>query len=208
MKLSTGTSQPTSVTVKPAAQSIEQTMVLPISWMSPATVPATATPRVRAALLGRVEGGLQDGHRGLHGLGPLDQLGQEELAAAEEVADLLDALDEALVEDVDGGQAGVEALLRPARRPPRARRRGRSASSARRDQLTLQPPRNDSVRDPANALLSPPARQHPGGSPGAHEGPAAEVRAKRLQNDCGGGKRRGAPEPAAARWGCALRNKA
>ncbi len=34
---------------------------------------------------------------------------------AEEVADLLDALDEALVEDVGGGQAGVEALLGEAR---------------------------------------------------------------------------------------------
>ena len=46
MKASTGTSQPMSVTVKPAALIIEQTMVLPISWMSPATVPARATPRV------------------------------------------------------------------------------------------------------------------------------------------------------------------
>ncbi len=46
MKVSTGTSQPTSVTVNPAAESILQTMVLPISWMSPATVPATATPAV------------------------------------------------------------------------------------------------------------------------------------------------------------------
>jgi len=44
-KASTGTSQPTSVTVNPAAESIEQTIVLPISWMSPATVPATAVPR-------------------------------------------------------------------------------------------------------------------------------------------------------------------
>ena len=64
-----------------------------------------------AALLGGVQGGLQDGHGGLHGLGALDQLGQEELALAEEVADLLDALDEALVEDVGRREAGVEALL-------------------------------------------------------------------------------------------------
>ena len=45
-KVSTATSQPMSVTVKPAAESMEHTIVLPISWMSPATVPATATPRV------------------------------------------------------------------------------------------------------------------------------------------------------------------
>ena len=43
-KASGATSQPTSVTSKPAAVSIEQTIVLPISWMSPATVPATAMP--------------------------------------------------------------------------------------------------------------------------------------------------------------------
>ena len=43
-KASGATSQPTSVTSKPAAESIEQTIVLPISWMSPATVPATAMP--------------------------------------------------------------------------------------------------------------------------------------------------------------------
>src|SRR5450756_254990 len=64
-----------------------------------------------AAPAGGVDGGLQDGHGGLHGLGALDQLGEEELALAEEVADLLDAAHEALVEDVAGGQAGVEALL-------------------------------------------------------------------------------------------------
>ena len=79
--------------------------------MSPATVPATATPSGSAAAAGGVDGGLQDGHGGLHRLGALDQLGEEELALAEEVADLLDALDEALVEDVAGGEAGVEALL-------------------------------------------------------------------------------------------------
>ena len=89
-----------------------QTIVLPISWMSPATVPATATPSVLRLAAGGVDGGLQDGHGGLHGLGALDQLGEEELALAEEVADLLDALDEALVEDVAGGETGVEALLR------------------------------------------------------------------------------------------------
>ena len=52
-----------------------------------------------------------DGHGGLHGLGPLHQLGEEELALTEEVADLLDALDEALVEDVGGRETGVKALL-------------------------------------------------------------------------------------------------
>jgi len=60
-KLSIGTSQPTSVTAKPAAESIEQTIVLPISWMSPATVPATAVPR-DVAPAGGVDGRLQDGH--------------------------------------------------------------------------------------------------------------------------------------------------
>ncbi len=88
-----------------------QTMVLPISWMSPATVPATALPRRLAAFLARVERGLQHGDGGLHGLGALDQLGEEELALAEEVADLFDALHEALVEDVAGLQTRVETLL-------------------------------------------------------------------------------------------------
>jgi hypothetical protein len=60
-----------------------------------------------AAFLGGVQGGLQDGHGGLHGLGALDQLGQEELAFAEELADGLDALDEALVEDVGRREARV-----------------------------------------------------------------------------------------------------
>ncbi len=63
------------------------------------------------AAAGGVEGGLQDAHRGLHRLRPLHQLGEEELAAPEELADLLDALHETGVEDVAGGQAGVEALL-------------------------------------------------------------------------------------------------
>ncbi len=110
-KVSTGTSQPTSVTVKPAALSMLQTIVLPISWMSPATVPATATPSERLAPPAASRAGCKDGDRGLHRLGPLDELGEEELAAGEEVADLLDALDEAQVEDVDRGKAGVEALL-------------------------------------------------------------------------------------------------
>ncbi len=61
MKVSTGTSQPTSVTEKPAAESIEQTIVLPISWMSPATVPATADAHRGAPGAGGVEGRLQDG---------------------------------------------------------------------------------------------------------------------------------------------------
>ena len=64
-----------------------------------------------AASAGGVDGRLEHGDGGLHGLGALDQLGEEELALAEEVADLFDALDEALVEDVAGGQAGVETLL-------------------------------------------------------------------------------------------------
>ncbi len=68
-------------------------------------------PERAARPAGGVEGGLKDGDRGLHRLGPLDELGEEELAAGEEVADLLDALDEAEVEDVDRGKAGVEALL-------------------------------------------------------------------------------------------------
>ncbi len=110
-KLSIGTSQPTSVTVKPAALSIEQTIVLPISWMSPATVPATRRAEGLAAAAGGVDGRLQDGHGGLHRLGPLDELGQEELTLGEQVADLLDALDEAVVEDVARGKAGVKALL-------------------------------------------------------------------------------------------------
>ena len=60
-----------------------------------------------AAGAGGVERGLQHRHGGLHRFGALDELGQEELAASEEVADLLDALDEAEVEDVDRGEAFV-----------------------------------------------------------------------------------------------------
>ena len=67
-----------------------------------------------AAFLARVERGLKHGDGGLHGLGALDQLGEEELALAEEVADLFDALHEALVEDVAGAETRVETLLRQA----------------------------------------------------------------------------------------------
>jgi hypothetical protein len=90
---------------------MEQTIVLPISWMSPDRAGHRLAERLAAALL-LVELGLQNSHGGLHGLGALHQLGQEELTLAEEVADLLDALDEALVEDVGRRQTGREALAR------------------------------------------------------------------------------------------------
>jgi hypothetical protein len=55
--------------------------------------------------------GLQDRYGGLHRLGALYQLGQEELALGEEVADLLDALHETLVQDVSRRDTGIQALL-------------------------------------------------------------------------------------------------
>ena len=99
------------MTVKPAALSIDADDRLAdlVDVAGDGAGDGDAERAARPA--GGVDGGLQDGDRGLHRLGALDELGEEELAAAEEVADLLDALDVAQVEDVDRGQAGVEALL-------------------------------------------------------------------------------------------------
>src|SRR5450759_856583 len=58
------------------------------------------------------EGGVGDRGSSGHGVGAHHQLGQEELAALEELADLLDALDEALRHDLAGGDALVEGALR------------------------------------------------------------------------------------------------
>ena len=118
-KVSTGTSQPTSVTVKPAAREHAADDRLADLVDVAGDGAGDGHAERSAASAGGVEGGLQDGDGGLHRLGALDQLGEEELALAEEVADLLDALDEALVEDVAGG--------RGRRRGPPGR--GASASS-------------------------------------------------------------------------------
>src|SRR5674476_1419619 len=58
------------------------------------------------------EGGVGDRGSSGHGVGAHHQLGEEELAALEELADLLDAFDEALRHDVAGGDALVEGALR------------------------------------------------------------------------------------------------
>ena len=114
MKVSTGTSQPTSVTREAGGgeHAADDRLADLVDVAGHGAGHGHAEALALAA--GGVEGRLQDGHGGLHGLGPLDQLGEEELAAPEEVADLLDALDEPEVEDVAGGEAGVEALLREA----------------------------------------------------------------------------------------------
>ena len=67
-----------------------------------------------ATFLAGVERGLEHGDGGLHGLGALDQLGEEELALAEEVADLFDALTKPLSRMSPAAQARVEAFLREA----------------------------------------------------------------------------------------------
>lgn len=85
------------MTVKPAALSTLQTIVLPISRMSPADGAGHGHAEAAATSLGLVELWLQHGHDALHGLGALDQLGEKELALAEEVADLFGALDETVM---------------------------------------------------------------------------------------------------------------
>ena len=70
-------------------------MALPMSCTSPCTVPMTMRPLASAACA--FEGGVGDLGGPGHGVGAHHQLGEEELAALEELADLLDALDEAVL---------------------------------------------------------------------------------------------------------------
>ncbi len=57
-----------------------------------------------------LELGLEDGHGRLHGLGARDELGQEVLALLPELADLLDARDVAVLDDVEEVQPGPDGL--------------------------------------------------------------------------------------------------
>ena len=59
-----------------------------------------------------LEGGVGDLGGAGHGVGAHHQLGEEDLAALEQLADLLDALDEAVLHDVGRSEAGVERALR------------------------------------------------------------------------------------------------
>ena len=68
-------------------------MVLPMSCTSPCTVPMTTVPFFSAVALG--QGRVADLGRAGHGVGREHELGQEHLAALEQVAHLGDAGDEA-----------------------------------------------------------------------------------------------------------------
>ena len=59
-----------------------------------------------------LEGGVGDLGGAGHGVRAHHELGEEDLAALEEVADLLDAFDEAVLHDVGRSDAGVERALR------------------------------------------------------------------------------------------------
>ena len=104
------TSAPRSKTSKPLAWSIEATRFLPMSWMSPSTVPMTTLPPIRASMFAWLEFGLEDGHGRLHGFGAGDELGQEIFALLPELADLLDARHIALFDDLREVQPGRHGL--------------------------------------------------------------------------------------------------
>ena len=72
-----------------------------------------------------LEGGVDDLGGAGHGVGAHHQLGEEDLAALEELADLLDALDEAVLHDVGRGRC------------PRSRARWATSSAAARSALTI-----------------------------------------------------------------------
>ena len=84
------TSRPRSWTSKPAALSMVMAMSLPISCTSPLTVPMTMTPRFWVAPPTQ-QARLDHAHGALHGACRQHQLGQEDLAGGEPVADFAHA---------------------------------------------------------------------------------------------------------------------
>ena len=71
--------------------SMVMAMSLPISWTSPLTVPTTMTPRFTVAAADSSSARLEHAHGALHGARREHQLGQEDVAGGELVADLAHA---------------------------------------------------------------------------------------------------------------------
>ena len=82
------------------------TRFLPISWMSPATVPMTTRPATVRSVELALSSGSSTVEGALHGPGRQHHVGQVEVAAGEPRPDLLHAGHEALVDRLQGRDAG------------------------------------------------------------------------------------------------------
>ena len=95
-----------SITSKPAPSIIIATRFLPMSWMSPLTVPMTILPTGSAPV--SASNGRRISMPALHGVGRQQHLGHEEDSVAEVDADDPHALDQRIGEDAVGRPTAVE----------------------------------------------------------------------------------------------------
>ena len=128
-----------------------------MSWRSPFTVPRTTRPREIAPARRSASAGRTHGHRRLHRLGALHQLGEEVLALLPELADAADAGGEALLdrgEEIVARGDELGQLPRPAGVAPddRIAHLGDSRSRRHAERLVAFP-----------ARLPPPIGQGPTG---------------------------------------------
>ena len=102
---SDGTLMPRFTTSKPLLERMMSTRFLPMSWTSPLTVASSTLPRERPFRLLHVR--LEMRHRGLHHLGALQHLGDDQLVVVEQAADLAHAVHQRAVDDVERRRPAV-----------------------------------------------------------------------------------------------------